>query len=267
MNSPIPHPEIQRLQERRVFLRERLAALATEEGDILQQERPNLLARYYQSVGHLEVEVLRLEIESSRTKREIEMIQAAQGRGTDWDYATIQAELDSEFAAWQEKLQKEQSRLAAALDRNNHLLSAEDSLALTKLYRELVKCLHPDLNPYLHPEKTPLWHRLQMGYACGDLEELRLVEVLLGADSKEEVPSSIEVLTAEIKGLESNLAALLLRIEAIQKEYPFTLKSLLDDPAQLDSLRTDLEEKVRIGTERRNAFKAHLQTILDTPLL
>ena len=47
MNSPTPHPEFQKLIAEREFLRERLAALAEEEG-LLKHEGAELIARYYQ---------------------------------------------------------------------------------------------------------------------------------------------------------------------------------------------------------------------------
>ena len=209
---------------------------------------------------------MRIEIEGSRMKREIEMIRAAQNRGADWDYAVIQSQLDAEFASWQHKLQEEQARLTDALNRNSRRLSAEEALALQKLDRELVKRLHPDLNPSIHPERMPLWHRLQDAYGRADLEELRMVELLLGNAPGEETSSSnSEVLKEELERLRKKMAALIEQFESQRKIYPFILKEVLDDPKRMDSLRADLDEKIRIMTQRRDSLAAHLQALLDNP--
>ena len=112
----------------------------------------------------------------------------------------------------------------------------------------------------------PLWHRLQDAYGRADLEELRMVELLLGNAPGEETSSSnSEVLKEELERLRKKMAALIEQFESQRKIYPFILKEVLDDPKRMDSLRADLDEKIRIMTQRRDSLAAHLQALLDNP--
>ena len=76
------------------------------------------------------------------------MIQARQNRQEKLVLSEIESALDDEFDAYRRRLDEQIHRMNAALERNRgKLLSKEDARELKRLYRAIVKALHPDLHP------------------------------------------------------------------------------------------------------------------------
>ena len=66
--------------------------------------------------------------------------------------------LDKEFVGFQCQLNEQIDKMNKALDHSQgHVLTDEETKQIKKLYRSIVKALHPDL----HPEITP-GYRLAM---------------------------------------------------------------------------------------------------------
>ena len=60
------------------------------------------------------------------------------------------------------------------------VLSDEDNKELKKLYRKIVKALHPDINPDVSQAQVQLFDNAVSAYKSGDLGTLRIIGEMVG---------------------------------------------------------------------------------------
>jgi len=257
------HPEIQRLTEENSLLREEVVHLLTEAHDLVHTIKPNMMAIYQTKIGIWELKQFRAQCQAARLKRKVELIQACLNQGRWPDLAAIDAQLEEEFKAWENKIRLESERIAAAEARLQHLLSDEDDHELKKLYYGLVKKLHPDLNPELTEDQKRLWLRVQEAYELGDLAELRALAVLADRTVLPfSTASSLERLTKEQNTLEQHIQRLLKEIEKIESQPPLSMRS---DLLNGDWVRNRCEEiqTTIIELQKRCAgLTSHIENLL-----
>lgn len=261
-HAPVPHPEILRLQSENGLLRGELAKLLTEADELIQVQKPHLLALYQTKLGRWEMESLAAQIEYGRLKRRLELAQAAINRGEVPDPVDINLRLDHEFADWQRRLGEAATALAAAEDRMRSLLPAAEAAALRQLYHDLVKRLHPDANPGLTAGQRQLWHRVQAAFRAADLEELRALALLVETPAGTVQPTTGETLAGENARLRERIAAVLKQMADLQAAPPFTLRQQLADEAWLAARRGALDDEAAELRARAVALRRQLQSLL-----
>ena len=233
-------PEIAKLQTEVTTLEKELGKVILEQDEMINAIKPNLEAEYHKSIGYKELECLENEIASRRIKRQIELLQAAINRQEEIDPEKVEQQLDDEFQEWYEKVEKQYNKVKEAQDRIEGLMSDEDSAEFKKLYRKLVFKLHPDLNPYQSEDEVNLWHRIQLAYQSGDLDELRSLMIILKSQDKAvELPSSKETLEKRKTKLADQIQKIIRKLSDMEKEFPFTMAKNLADK---DWVRTKLEK-------------------------
>ncbi len=257
------HPEILRLRDENSLLREEVVHLLTEAHDLIHTIKPNLLALYQTKIGVWELKQFRLQCQAARLKRKVELIQACLNQGCWPDLAAIEAQLEEEFRAWENKLRLEAERIAAAEERLQHLLSPEDDHELKKLYYRLVKKLHPDLNPELTEDQRRLWLRVQDAYELGDLDELRALAVLADRSAPSvSSASSLERLTAEQCILEQQIQRMLKEIEAVESRPPLTMRSELVDDDWVRNRCETIQATMMELQKRCAGLTSHIENLL-----
>jgi hypothetical protein len=258
------NPEFEKLHQEREFLCGRLGELSAERENCLHTEGPNLHSIYYEKVGHLEVACLKTEFECARIKREIELITAAVNSGKSWDYEAITVQLDKEFQEWQQRVAKEMRTMEEARERLSSLMKPEDAEKFQKLYRSLVKQLHPDVQPQRHPRLRPLWDRLQRAYQGSDIDEMELIQILIKDEKPVATPGSVEELSKEIESLTEKCKLLVTALFTLRQTFPFTLAELLSDPVALADKKKTFEGMLRSLAQRKTELSSHLNTLLDS---
>ena len=122
---------------------------------------------------------------------------------------------------------------------------------IKKLYKKIVKRLHPDANPDITEHEKELFLKAREAYENGDLAALeRIWEEIEGTKETEEqysdTPEDIEKLKGILKKLKELAAALRAEIAGIRGEFPYTMKELLENEdllrAKQEELRKQLEE-------------------------
>ena len=97
----------------------------------------------------------------------------------------IEERLDAEFTEYQEQLNQQIEKMNHALQRSKaEILSEADSRELKRLYRKIVKVLHPDLHPETAQARLTLFDHAVSAYKNGDLETLKMIGEL-AADTPE----------------------------------------------------------------------------------
>jgi hypothetical protein len=259
----IPHPEVQRLVEEIALLREELAHLLTEEHDLVHTVKLNLFALYQKKIGAWELRGLHAQVAMARARRRLELVQAAINQGRKPDLEEIDALLELEFLAWLQKLKEAAERLEEAEHRLAHLLPSAEDRELKKLYYSLVKKLHPDLNPELTEDQRRLWLRVQTAYEDADVGELRALDLLAAkVGAVPPAPPSLDVLRRNQEILSGQIGTMLERIEKVESQPPFTLRSQLADDAWLAERRQEIETQITRLDEQRAALETLLLTLI-----
>lgn len=120
---------------------------------------------------------------------------------------------------------------------------------LKRLYRQIVKRLHPDVHPNPTDREKDLLNRANKAYKEGDLEEMRRIwEELAGIEQDEEsfddTEEGRERLRELLTKLRKRCAALEEEIRQIKISFPYTIKSLLDDDEALEQKHRELVEQL-----------------------
>ena len=166
------------LRERIRAVRMSIVEMLARIDDINLQQIPQVRREYALKIGCWEQELLAAELAGRRAKRHLALVQARVNRGEQLDYPEIEAELDEELAAWQEKADLARAAYEAMMKERLGVttLSAADTKEFKRLYRMLVKRLHPDVCRG-EDDCAELFKLAQCAYAQGDVETLRSLEV------------------------------------------------------------------------------------------
>lgn len=150
----------------------------------------------------------------------------------------------------------------------NEINEDEDPIhELKRLYRQIVKRLHPDVHPNPTEREKDLLDRANKAYKAGDLEEMRRIwEELAGTEQSEESFEDTEEGRAQLRELIEKLckrcAELEKEIRQIKTSFPYTLKALLDDDKTLEMKHRELVDRlaeVRAMLDKIDEYIAELK--------
>lgn len=259
------HPEYERLKEDIKQLHTQLSMLILEHDQLLYTECKNIETFYLMHLGGLEYKAYDLQCQVLRTKRKLTLIQTKLNRQERIDLEEIEKTLDLEFEQYQRTLNERIDKINQALERSKHLhvLSDKDRKELKKLYRQVVKSLHPDLHPNLTESQLTLFHRATEAYARGDLEALRLISEMISEPSLPPYnDDSLTLLRQEKDRLEGILKKTADKIEKIKNEYPYTLKKLISTPEKIKEEKEKLQSIIVDFQDLLKAYQAKVSALL-----
>lgn len=252
--------EFAELQERSRALRTELVKLITDRDELLATVKPNLKARYYAVIGKKQYRLFLVRNEVLRMRRKVELIRASLNRGEEPDLELIEDELDEELRQWIEELQ-DLSRKIEWAEYYNQLptLSATEMRDLKKLYRELVRKLHPDFNEELPENFQYLWERVLTAYRNCDLEELQTLSLLLSEQEKIlPEPSTMEQLAADIEKLKEKIKKMLENLAKMQEQFPFNFRDKLADERWVAAQQKAVEKQIEEMEQHRQTYASIL---------
>lgn len=234
---PIPHPEIEQLRQRCRELQEALQQTLQELFYLRTEVYPQLRRRYEHLFQDLERERHRVCLQAAQLRRRVELLLLKLQRGeplTERTFALVEHIVEREFARFQQQEHPAEASPAPP----------KDSPELPKLYRLLVKRLHPDATGAETEEFRRYWAALQQAYQERNLGQLRQLYCLLCGEPLETaaVPEDAEALRRSIRQLEQRLAVERQRLESLRTEEPFCLP--LDDPDWIARHRQTLHEEI-----------------------
>lgn len=243
----VPFPQDDRLKNEVERLRTELSMLILERDELLYVECRNLEMRYLLLFGEQAYRIYQLECLILREKRRVAMIRAKKNRQEKVDLTEIDALLDSELAQWVEQLQQRLEKIRAAYEwLTLRPMTEEETQEIKRLYRAIVKALHPDLNPEAGEEELRLFHRAVSAYKQGNLNEIRLIfEVISKKRPLEALGNEQEALKAEKEKLELMIARVRRDMDRIRHSFPYTEKELLEDEEQIQARLEILNQRIR----------------------
>ena len=126
--------------------------------------------------------------------------------------------------------------------------------------------MHPDVHPDPTPREKELLNQAHEAYKIGDLEKMRRIwEEIIGLDPPED---RFEDSAEGRKQLRELLKVLLLRctllereILRIRSEYPYTMKSFLDDENAVEERRSELKKQIGDVREMDRQLAEHIERL------
>lgn len=257
-------PDYQELKNTVKKLRTELSMLVLERDELKYVVCRNLETEYMLKLGALEHRVYKAQCEALRQKRKMEMIQALLNRQECVNPVLIERQLDREFAEYQKKLDDQVKRMNAAIERS-HLdkLTDEETRELKKLYRAVVKVLHPDLNPSASEEEVRLFEKAVEAYQNGDLQTMRIISEMVGdhrtpddgVDAMKRLEEERERLVKHIRSVQEDIAR-------IKSRYPYTMMVLLSDEKKIATKKAELEVLLARYEEMGEAYREKISQML-----
>jgi hypothetical protein len=242
---PMLSPEARELGEHCVRLSAELADLFAEETHLAQVVIPNIAAMYAARIGPHECAQVRLEIEVRRLRRVLEGIRTIENRGGAANAEQVEAAVEEELAEWNRKLRDMAESVRFGRERLDRLMPEADAAGLRRLYRDLVRALHPDVNPEYAARHKALWARVQEAYAAGNVEELRALTLALeDPPAPSDAPNALDMLRARRDRLRENVRSALERIQAIRNSPPFETLAKLEDHAWVEQKTAGCDRRI-----------------------
>lgn len=201
--------------------------------------------RFIELFGDLRLEMLKVEIEIAKIKKEMEYLVRKKNRNESYDLEEMDDFVNQALEgmkAQYERMKQEQAQL-----KNKKILSQEEVKEVKRLYRHLVKLVHPDLNPHQTKEQKELWHQLQEAYQNNDLVWLRELNVLIVFKTKghEEV---------EIEDLEDKIEVMREEIALLKEEDLYQMRELVFDEEWIEAYKEQYERE-------RSDFEVYLRSL------
>ncbi len=260
----IVFPEFAELRDEVEKLRTELSILFLELDELQYVECKNIEMKYVLALGAMEYKVYELECELLRLKRKVELIQAKKNRQEKILTSDIDKLLDDEFAKYKEELKKKMERVNSAFDRSKARLCTQDETKeIKKLYRTIVKSLHPDINKNLSKAQIKLFHNAVSAYENGDLNSLRIIEQMLSKPEDIDVKENgLAILVKEKERLLILLDSVRTQIVEIKENYPYTLKPIIQNKALINARKEELESDISSFKEMIDHYEKRIKDML-----
>ena len=256
MGEIIEFPDIKRKKEELARLKKDLEDLLLERDNLLYITCENIKTNYMLIFGSLEYKLYQAYCQYLRLRRKKDLIQAKKNRQEKVKIEVIEDQLDKEFQDYKEKLDEKMDQINQALKRSKEdYLSEKETIRIKKLYKAIVKRLHPDLNPDLTEGERELFFHATEAYQDGDLARIEIIfSIVDSGESKDELTSSNADLEEEIQRMEGLVKKIQGEIGSIKENPPYSWKVYLEDEEKktekLRELKEDLENfKTAIRTQ------------------
>ena len=225
----------------------------------LRKECFQLEQEYTRVFGESILKLYRLQIECAKKKKTIEFCQMAVNRGEEPDEGKLQEFILRETRELQEHFRILSEEYEAA--KSAVKITEADLAKIRKLYRRIVKLLHPDIHPEVADSEDlkDLWNRVSAAYACNDLKELEELEVLVAAALADRDGEEWKV---EVPDLDERISSLETEIQKIIETDPYQYRFLFDDPEAVEEKKKTLQGQIG----EYEAYAAKLDDILAAVL-
>lgn len=257
-------PDFEKLKNEVKKMRTELSMLLLERDELQFVICKNIETEYMLNLGSIEYKAYEAQCAALRLKRKIELIQAKKNRQEKIIISAIEEVLDNEFAEYQKQLDEQINKMNDALKRSKaDVLTDEENKELKKLYRKIVKALHPDINPDISEARVTLFDNAVQAYKNGDLGTLRIIGEMVGnSPLPEQHKDALTQLSEEKDRLNNLLKAIRDSIEKIKSEYPYTMKEILENKEKTEQKKQELESILRQYNELISIYKAKIEEMM-----
>ena len=264
VGNVIVFPDFEKLKNEVENMRTKLSMLLLERDELQFVICKNIEMEYMMKLGSIEYKAYEAQCVTLRLKRKIELIQTKKNRQEKVIFSEIEEVLDSEFAEYQKQLDEQINKMNEALKRSKaEILTDEESKELKKLYRKIVKALHPDIHPDVSKAQFHLFDNAVQAYKNGDLNTLRIIGEMIGNDSlSQQYDDALTQLTEEKNRLQNLLKVIKDSIEKIKSEYPYTMKEIIEDKGKTEIKKQELESILSQYNELISIYQTKIEEMM-----
>lgn len=262
MSNIIIDPEYLKLTEEIKKLKQDVANLYEEKDELIYHTCRNIEAEYMSKIGVLEYKAYEYQCKLLRLKRKIELYQIKINRQEVPSEEEIEKTLDTEYKKYEEKLKQMSNDIQNALNRKNYgILTEKDSEELKRIYRKLIKKLHPDLNKENSEKNKKLLLQVTNAYENGDLETLKNLELLTDEilEKEESETKEIDQLIIDKEKYQNVLKNILETIKKIKESFPYNKIEFLKNDKLIqkrkDELNIEIEQYKKVYVEFEKILK------------
>lgn len=250
------------LRDRYSKLKKEFSEVFAQKEHMLSHEQPLLTALYLQKIGQKKYEAYCLNVELAKLKHRLALLQAFVNRNEKPDLKAVDKEIEVQFAEYQQKIEAEAQRLAAAQDfLKSSFFSSEDVKKIKEIYYIIVKRLHPDINPDLPESMKELFVKAQTAYELGDLVTLQQILLLLNNDNSD-LEIALPNLKEMVSRLQENVKTLKHQIELLNLEFPFIFREKLEDEEWIETERETTDQEIETLKQEIEKYKNYV-TLLE----
>lgn len=201
---------------------------------------------YIRVFGDLIIELFKKKIDCIKKRKTIEYCQIKVNYGGKIDAGDLNWFIQNEMKEFNEKLDDLLEENEAA--KNTGEISEAELMQIKKIYRNVAKMIHPDINPYVNDSDVlkDLWQRVSIAYKCNDLKEIQEAEILV---IKTLESMGCETIDIEIPDIDEKIRELEDEIKKIRETEPYTYKFLLEDEDAVEEKKRTLREEAEAYEE------------------
>ena len=172
--SMIVHSEYEKLKDY-------LSNLIYEYEDLINHICPNIEMEYLLKFGIYEYELYKKELELNKLKFKLKLLQTEINHQNDIDLNEINKKVLDKYKEYEKNLKNSMNELENIIKHKDNYfeLDEEDEKELKRIYKILIKKLHPDLNIHQEDFKKELFIKVTNAYKNGDLEELKALYAMI----------------------------------------------------------------------------------------
>jgi len=236
--------QLKSLQQEVLKLEEELVELLFKQSDLLLKQKPYLEHEYAKHIGSLEFDLYWVTVRGQRMKKMRELIQASINTGGFYDLASINTELDTEFKSFQNHIEQKANAIRYGL-LNSWIVdnrSPETLDRIKRIYHDLVKKLHPDLNPNQSADDYAAFLAVGRAYRSNDLEALLAWHSLY--KNKRSNLLNVDELLDRRAALTANIQKMKEWFIATANEFPFNMETLLCNEESLLQKQEELNRDI-----------------------
>lgn len=263
-DNVVVFPDFEKLKGEVEKMRIEMSMLLLERDELQFVICRNIETEYMLKIGSIEYKAYEAQCLAMRLKRKIELIQANKNRQERVIIDDIEKTLDNEFAEYQKKLDEQIDKMNDALSQSKlEVLSDEDSKEIKKLYRNIVKAIHPDINPDVSVAQAQLFDNAVAAYKNGDLRALQIIAEMVGSTSlPAKHKDAMTQLVEEKERLQGLIKSIRESIDSIKSKYPYTMKEVVEDEEKTEQKRQELEEILEQYNEIIDIYQAKIEELL-----
>ncbi len=246
-------------------IRSQIVDIVVEIDHVRLQEIPNIQAEYAVRIGGWEANLMQAELACRRAKRKLTLAQAKVNDGLVPDDVALEEQLDEELSEWNERVVRavEAQLKSLVLISGSRALTTAEVARMKRIYRVLVKRLHPDL--HAGKEYEQLFSVAKRAYEDGALDMLQSLE--LSTRYLETGDADLDAMNEDELAVELELAKIELgvmqeKLEEIMKDPVFEQGRLLRSPQWVTATISGLKERAAEFDSSRETYERAYQELV-----
>lgn len=271
----IQHPDSDKLRTQYRDLQHDLRVILEEWFELNNTVRPELIKKYDELFGEREVELQKVTLVAEEIQRRVELFTMRAQRGAEFTAEEVQRiheMVDNEFRKFTKRMNEAFTMSADEREQQSSLKhekqQQEKGTEINKLYRAIVKHLHPDINGE-NPDFKRLWNNVQEAYTEKNISKLRTYYNILCIEEQilNEVitdEQGLEKLRSEVRQLEMKVDYERRKLQRIKTEEPFTFAELMKDDTWIEQQHTKLQKLIQTKQRQTQLAEEQLQAILGS---